>query len=1250
MKVMDRAVSASDHTPWLALTYDQVHAVLIKRTALCQEMRLKLFNVQRKLSTLRRRIGDNQRLVMLLATNDVQRLQRLLSVALRKGASVRALISRIEDSLEGRFTPRGGFDGREIEVAFLAKALGGPRLLYALAHSHGLPSITTVGRQMSIPRLRPSISRPTEDEISANIASLCNPETRPSMIPPSDPNRMQDDPGARPTVAGLILMIDGVALEERCRYCSERNSIVGLCREHSAGLNTRVTSLDIVKKVEDALHGVDGEEPTCCYGKDGTVAAVAPYARTDHYTPVPILLSPSCKGETGEELADTLLAVIQVWRTHPFGEKTHGPLWALGSDGESSFRRARFLLCMTEVIDRATSLGRIVYSLRGFNCYTGPHGLVGTCDPKHVIKRFATLVRNPKGILIFETLLTSQNVFEHLRTLPGMTSEKARQLLDPADKQNVPKAINLLQSLLMLKETPVPAALPSQTHRQHVLLFLAQTLGFFFLPFISVNMTLSEQVRSLATYAHLTATLWIRHRTKFMTGALYADSQAIIKNIILTIARLQLVDSNLPFHIILEGTDRLEGLFGDCRTQDHSRNFDAQQLSEKLAISALIQGIFERNPDLDRGHRRLSLKDAMGVDHVNPRSWKASVRVGDVELAAEWTRGREEANKMLTSYFGQSARMDFDAIFRVDAGCDLLRPLGEYVGCNFEPDDLRTDAAESEDAVDSSQQEAPMACAGTGDHSSSDDDGGFDDEPEGIEVDDFLPSQQVRRPRPSATSNTSSVFSEEHFLMIDGKKYLKASVVTSFLTAKRSRKVTVRILRARGVTIEDLRTSDYDRFNRNDVDGADLVKCGDIAGALVRVEETVCLAVVEVLEIHISGDQTRRVTAVELEEMEAEDRHIKILVQVLEMRPVQDFPPAAGTTWLWDHRYAPIRHERSAPQGRGSPHSLLIPGPLLFPLGPSVVPVPSDSERQKQPETETNLSADPEATQSFTWALSDTQLRETLEAAWNALKPAMDEILHNIEQLPSVAKSDSLPYRDPAGTALLVQDIPAHLRMKKLDAKQKVPCLLCGKTLELSLMRNHVGHHILYSLRDVPDDVELTQEIGIEPCGFCGRADMCRTFLAKKGTSYKVASSCRYHYAAMSYAAACKTTSATPCTNVPIHCPFCPPQPTSGEPQAIWKYNAITHLLINHQDKDKNLPGIPPQFLVDMHISKAEEQAMGIEEDCTDEWREENEVPGSDDIQAFQEQAAEQVAVQKRGRAQSTTEVVGRRRKAVRTR
>lgn len=62
-------------------------------------------------------------------------------------------------------------------------------------------------------------------------------------------------------------------------------------------------------------------------------------------------------------------------------------------------------------------------------------------------------------------------------------------------------------------------------------------------------------MQSLSTYAHVTAAMYLKHKLDFLTGALYADSQAIVKNIKFTIAKLQLIDGKIKYFIILEGSD-----------------------------------------------------------------------------------------------------------------------------------------------------------------------------------------------------------------------------------------------------------------------------------------------------------------------------------------------------------------------------------------------------------------------------------------------------------------------------------------------------------------------------------------------------------------------------------------------------------------------------------------------------------------------------------------------------------------------
>jgi hypothetical protein len=48
------------------------------------------------------------------------------------------------------------------------------------------------------------------------------------------------------------------------------------------------------------------------------------------------------------------------------------------------------------------------------------------------------------------------DVIKHLAMLPHITIEKAKGLLDPLDKQNVPKVITMVQEMHTLRDLPMP--------------------------------------------------------------------------------------------------------------------------------------------------------------------------------------------------------------------------------------------------------------------------------------------------------------------------------------------------------------------------------------------------------------------------------------------------------------------------------------------------------------------------------------------------------------------------------------------------------------------------------------------------------------------------------------------------------------------------------------------------------------------------------------------------------------------------
>ena len=73
--------------------------------------------------------------------------------------------------------------------------------------------------------------------------------------------------------------------------------------------------------------------------------------------------------------------------------------------------------------------------------------------------------------------------------------------------------------------------------------------------------------------------MYRKHRTAFVTSALYADSQAIVKNIIIAITRMQTLD-HLNTTSSSKGLTDSKGVFSYVRststesTQDHARNFE----------------------------------------------------------------------------------------------------------------------------------------------------------------------------------------------------------------------------------------------------------------------------------------------------------------------------------------------------------------------------------------------------------------------------------------------------------------------------------------------------------------------------------------------------------------------------------------------------------------------------------------------------------------------------------------------------
>lgn len=254
-------------------------------------------------------VEDYQWMLILLSQNKIAGVSQLLAVALHSGESPEVIILCLQQAISGTNTSQSRWTDKDYDVAFLVKAIGGPQLLYALQRAEGYPSATSLRRCKPIPDIAVSPGIPHATEIDMNIQAFLGPKLPPKM-------------------KKQIVVIDGVALEEIGQFDLKQNCIIGLCREHSGDLKKTV---DTVADIEAAVNAVH-ETKTVHYGKDGTVVGIFPVTDDDNYYVVPLVLSASCKTETGNELDAWIEKFLDRYYCHVLGSQKHGVIIAVATD------------------------------------------------------------------------------------------------------------------------------------------------------------------------------------------------------------------------------------------------------------------------------------------------------------------------------------------------------------------------------------------------------------------------------------------------------------------------------------------------------------------------------------------------------------------------------------------------------------------------------------------------------------------------------------------------------------------------------------------------------------------------------------------------------------------------------------------------------------------------------------------------------------------------------------------------------
>ncbi len=133
--------------------------------------------------------------------------------------------------------------------------------------------------------------------------------------------------------------------------------------------------------------------------------------------------------------------------------------------------------------------------------------------------------------------------------------------MKPDDKQDVKLAYDLLREIWMLLALP-DSSRPGFADTRTALNTLGSFLRHLLLPYICIDLSLSEQLIHLSAAAHMLLAMAHKDRAGTQLMPTQLDIMIMIKNVYFCVAKIKVDKPSSKFYLILLGTDRLEEFFG----------------------------------------------------------------------------------------------------------------------------------------------------------------------------------------------------------------------------------------------------------------------------------------------------------------------------------------------------------------------------------------------------------------------------------------------------------------------------------------------------------------------------------------------------------------------------------------------------------------------------------------------------------------------------------------------------------------
>ncbi|KAJ7894909.1 hypothetical protein B0H14DRAFT_3426512 [Mycena olivaceomarginata] len=587
----------------------------VRGSGVSARFRLVRVNDGKKIASRTRALALHKQWVAAVASGKVLRVDRLAATHLNHKVGIAGLMKHWFNASKHIYKPLN-YTQEDYLRGLLIWRLGGARLAGIAHRALDLPSVSTLRRHSIVPNLIASSTHPKPAEIEANLRASFK--------------EIEERIGTE-GVVHQILMVDELKVEERLRWDPNTNVVLGLCREHSAGL-----SLEFVSENEPKLILNELRANKTHLAVEATVASVGLLAKDPAlYSARTGLISGSCKRESGESHAKILKTALES------SAITKLRTVNLTSDGESRRAEAIIRLTFKYSLPPSSPIHPLLHDLEFMNLMVGEDDLTGDKDYKHCFKRLRNWLLRKRGLVIGDLEITMAIVRSQLQ-FHGLTPVRIGNLLQPNDRQDVKLAYDLLREIWRLPTLNSDSGKPLRfIETRETFQMLGSLFRHLIFPYVCTTLSLSDQLRHLSSAAHLLLALMRKTNAgaKFMPTQLYIDLMMMIKNVFFCVAKTQVDCPAGEFWLILLG-----------RTAWSDANVDLLQLALRITGTTEVSTILALFPHWDSAPRRLKLpvlsendiEIEQRQDHITPPSWTGNVAVKNVNLRTLWILGRKD--------------------------------------------------------------------------------------------------------------------------------------------------------------------------------------------------------------------------------------------------------------------------------------------------------------------------------------------------------------------------------------------------------------------------------------------------------------------------------------------------------------------------------------------------------------------------------------------------------------------------------